>query len=211
MKKIAILDFGLGNLLSVKQAIKFCNAEPILTSNKNDILSCDKLIIPGVGAFGQGMRALESHGFDKLILDYVNLGKPILGICLGMQLLFEESEEFGFNQGLGLIEGKIKSIDNNFPNTKIKKPHISWSELQIEEKWKSLKIFHNIKNGDSVYFVHSFSLDEKTSNHVKALTYYKNIPIVAFVKKENIFGAQFHPEKSGKVGLQIINNFINVI
>ena len=209
-QNIAILDYGIGNLISVKKAIEYVGGTPIISSNFDKLLSCDKLILPGVGAYAKGMYLLNKRGLKNLVYEFIKTGKPIMGICLGMQLLFQESEEFGFTSGLGVLEGKIVSIKKNSKDKTIKIPHISWSELYFERGRENNILLCGIKKKDQVYFVHSYGVDYKTTDTIISSVYYYDIKIAAIVQKNNVFGCQFHPERSGEVGLKILENFLNI-
>lgn len=198
---IAIIDYGVGNLFSLLSSLKACGAEAVVTNNVDVIRKSDKLILPGVGAFEDAAKKLFDSGLDKIIKEEVASGKPLLGICLGMQLLFETSYEYGVYSGLGLIPGKIIGMEGTIPEN-LNIPHIGWNALKYK---KECPIFKYLKEGDFVYFVHSF-YGVDCDEHVTAVAEY-GIPITAAVQKENIFGCQFHPEKSGNVGLSILKAY----
>lgn len=194
---IAIIDYGVGNLGSVKNALDYLNLESVITSNKEIILSADKVILPGVGAFEDAMNAFLKLKLDEVIFECIKLNKPILGICVGMQMMFEYSYEYGKHKGLGLFKGNIiKFDDSNF-----KVPHMGWNNIEVVKENKLL----NDLNEEFVYFVHSYHLDE--SEYAIAYTEYANVKYPCAVSKDNIYAVQFHPEKSGDVGLQILKNF----
>ncbi|MBR6529523.1 MAG: imidazole glycerol phosphate synthase subunit HisH [Firmicutes bacterium] len=198
---IAIIDYGVGNLFSLSCSLKAVGADVVITGDEEVIRKADKLILPGVGAFGDAADKLFGSGLDKIILEEVSKGKPLMGICLGMQLLFEESFEYGQNKGLGLIKGSIVSMENKIPSG-LNVPHIGWNALDFK---KESPIFKYLKDGDFVYFVHTYygvDCDES----VTATTEY-GIPLTASVQKDNVYGCQFHPEKSGDVGLSILKAF----
>ncbi len=197
---IAIIDYGCGNLFSLKSSLNLLGIKSIVTSDFEEIKKADKIILPGVGAFGDAIESLRKTGLDKLILDEAKKGKPILGICLGMQLLFEKSFEYGKHSGLGLIEGKIISIKEV---SSLKIPHIGWNALNF--KGEKSPIFKYLNEGDCVYFVHSF-FGADCEKYTTATTEYQN-PITASVQNKNVFGCQFHPEKSGQIGLKILKAF----
>lgn len=212
-KKIAILDYGFGNTLSVSNALSKCNALPVVTKNEKLILNSNGLIIPGVGAFGKCMENILKKKFDKIIFQFASSNKPILGICLGMQILFQKSFEKGINKGLGILKGNIDRIDKFSVNKKfLKIPHVTWSKLELDLK-NNCSILNNVKPNQMVYFVHSYCVDKNSlvnKDIVKSFVNYSDVVIVALVQKENIYGCQFHPEKSGEVGLRILKNFINI-
>ena len=192
---IAIIDYGAGNLFSVKNALDFLGFENKITKSADDLRSADRLILPGVGAFPDAMRMLNESGLVGVIKEEVRK-KPLLGICLGMQMLFEKGYEFGETDGLGLIKGSVKLMKpENLPI-----PHIGWNELELNEKCPLLD-----KNNEYVYFVHSYAA-ECPSENVAAYCYY-GMKIPALVFNGNVYGAQFHPEKSGEVGLNILRRF----
>ncbi len=199
---IAIIDYGVGNLFSLKSSFEAIGAEIIVTNNPDEIRRADKILLPGVGAFEDAAKKLRDSGLAGIILEEVKNGKPLLGICLGMQLLFEKSFEYGEHEGLGLIKGEIRPISDVIPK-ELKIPHIGWNALHF--KGEPSPIFKNIKDGDFVYFVHSYygaNCDESviaTSEYGAELT--------AAVASNNVFGCQFHPEKSGEVGLNILRAF----
>ena len=198
---IAIIDYGVGNLFSLSSSLKAVGADVVITGDEEVIKKADKLILPGVGAFGDAADKLFGSGLDKVILEEVSKGKPLMGICLGMQLLFEESFEYGQHKGLGLIKGSIVSMENKIP-AGLNVPHIGWNALNFT---KESPIFKYLKDGDFVYFVHTYygvDCDES----VTATTEY-GIPLTASVQKDNVYGCQFHPEKSGDVGLSILKAF----
>lgn len=198
---IAIIDYGVGNLFSLSCSLKSVGADVIVTGDESVIRSADKLILPGVGAFEDAADKLFSSGLDKVILEEVKKGKPLMGICLGMQMLFEKSFEYGEHKGLGLIKGNIVSMSGKIPEN-LSIPHIGWNALSFKKK---SDLFKYINEGDCVYFVHSFygcDCDES----VTATAEY-GIDITASVESGNIFGCQFHPEKSGEVGLKILKAF----
>lgn len=197
---IAIIDYDAGNLKSVEKAFLHLGQEVVVTRNQDEILSADKVVLPGVGAFGDAMHKLHNYHLVDTIKQVVNNGKPFLGICLGMQLLFQSSEESMGVSGLSILEGDITKIPENCD---LKVPHIGWNSLNIRE---SSKLFHGIEQNAYVYFVHSYYLKAKNEMEVAATTDYVT-RIHASVEKDNIFGCQFHPEKSGDVGLQILKNF----
>jgi len=197
---IAIVDYGVGNLFSLECSLSAIGAETIVTGDREIIEKCDKIILPGVGAFSDAIYKLKSSGLAEVIVNQAKKGKPILGICLGMQLLFEKSFEYGEYEGLGLIKGEIRPIGQVAPNVKV--PHIGWNVLNFSGEVPP--IFKYINNGSFVYFVHSFYGAECDS--VCATTDY-GIDLTAAVAKGNIFGCQFHPEKSGDVGLNILRGF----
>jgi len=206
--KIVVIDYDIGNVKSIINAFKFNNCDVLLSREKNEILSADGLILPGVGAFSQGMANLKKYNLDIIIKEYSDLNKPLLGICLGMQMLMEESEEFGLNKGIGLFKGNVIKIPVN--NTNVKLPHISWAELKKSTINWSDSILNNIKENSQMYFVHSFVVNPKNDFEILSKTIYNGTEFCSSLKKGKIFGCQFHPEKSGKIGLNIINNFINL-
>ncbi len=195
---MVVVDYGVGNLHSVVKALQKVGAQPIVSSDKNLIAKADKLVLPGVGNFGQCAKNLDDYGLRQTVLDFAKSGKPFLGICVGMQLLFSSSEESEEFKGLGLIEGKVVKLSNNG----LKVPQIGWNKLSFPIK---SQLFDNIKSGDYVYFVHSYYANAACNNTI-ATTDYGDV-ITAAVQKDNIFGVQFHPEKSGLVGLKILGNF----
>ena len=202
---IAIVDYNIGNLASVINAFKVLGEDVVVESNPNRLKEYDKLILPGVGAFGDAMEHLRANGMDKAIKEYANRGKPLLGICLGMQLLFDSSEEFGSNSGLGLIEGRVVAFNESKFEQKLKVPHMGWNELFVQ---KDTALFRDLPKEFYLYFVHSFHI-ECDDKYVIGKTYY-GYDFVSAVNKNNIYGIQPHPEKSHKNGLKIIENFINL-
>ena len=201
---IAIIDYGVGNLFSLEASFKKIGAETVITSDPSVIMSSERVILPGVGAFGDASDKLRQSGLMEVICDYVSTGKPIMGICLGMQLLFEYSEEFGHHEGLSLLNGGIVSMKDVVP-TDYKIPQIGWNKLKIV---KDNPLFKYINNGDHVYFVHSYYA-VNCDDSLLANTEY-GAEITAAVAKDNVYGCQFHPEKSGEVGLNILRGFLEV-
>ena len=210
-KKITIIDYGCGNILNLARAIKFLGCEVEITHDKKKIINSSHVILPGVGAFENAIRQLEKYNLRNTILEYTKLNKPLLGICLGMQILLTVSYEFGTHEGLNLIEGEVIKISNK-KNREIKIPHIGWNEIypnKEKKDWKN-KILKNSLIGESFYFVHSFICSTKNSGSTIAVCDYSGISIPAIVSVGNIFGCQFHPEKSGKNGLVILKNFCEI-
>lgn len=200
---IAIIDYGAGNLHSVKNALDFLGAESIITSDASEILKADKVILPGVGAFGDAMASLDGRGLVSVINETVKSKKPFLGICLGLQLMFCESEESPGVRGLGIFKGKVVKIPEK-ENLKI--PHMGWNDLKMAKESKILK---DLGEEPFVYFVHSYYLKAEDESIVSAYTEYGSRLGIA-VERDNIFATQFHPEKSGKTGLKILKNFIEL-
>jgi glutamine amidotransferase len=198
---IAIIDYGVGNLFSLKSSLNSLGIANIVTKDENEIAKADKIILPGVGAFKDAIKSLRDFGLDKVVINEAKKGKPILGICLGMQLLFERSFEYGEHVGLGLIKGDIAPIADEVDSS-YKIPHIGWNGLHFTKK---SPIFKYLKEGDCVYFVHSF-YGKNCDDSVIATTEYGAI-LTAAVGSGNVFGCQFHPEKSGNVGLSILKAF----
>lgn len=209
--EVVIIDYGISNILSVQQGFEEIGASVIVTSNAHVIQEAKYLVLPGVGAFRKAMQALQNLKLLDSIVKAANRGVPLLGICLGMQLLLDESDEFGLTKGLGLIPGRIEKFPagkNDFSPIKI--PQINWHELvpSISNKsWKN-SLLNNIRPNDAVYFVHSFVAKPQNQNHILADYICSGNRISAVIVKDNIIGCQFHPEKSGKVGLDILKNFI---
>ena len=201
---IAVIDYGAGNLQSVVKALNHIGCECIVTDKKEDILKADGAILPGVGSFADAMDCMRKSGADQAVLEFVKTGKAFLGICLGLQLLFDGSEESPGVQGLGLLKGSVTKIPNQ--NNTLKIPHMGWNSLDI---LKHDGIFKNIPQNSYVYFVHSYYLKAENENIVAARTTY-GIDLDVSVQYQNIFATQFHPEKSGEVGLQILRNFIDI-
>lgn len=197
---IAIIDYDAGNIRSVEKALIALGEQPVVTRDKNTILAADKLILPGVGAFGDAMERLHQYGLVDVIREAVKNGTPLLGICLGLQLLFEHSDESDGVKGLGILKGQILKIPDS-PGLKI--PHMGWNSLHIQN---SGRLFKGIPENTYVYFVHSYYLQAEEKEIVKATTQYSTC-IHASVEKENVFACQFHPEKSSRWGLKILENF----
>ena len=198
---IAIVDYGVGNLFSLERSFNAIGVEVEITSDPEKICAAEKILLPGVGAFGDAAEKLRSTGLDKVVVEQAQSGKPLMGICLGMQLLFEESLEYGCHKGLGLIPGRVVSIEQVIPQG-LKIPHMGWNALAFQ---KDSPLMANIQNGDCVYFVHSFCAVD-CGDAVIAMAEY-GAPVTAAVQKNNVFGCQFHPEKSGAVGLNILRAF----
>ena len=196
---IAIIDYGAGNLHSVKNALDFLNAESIVTGDSETILNADKVILPGVGAFGDAMKCLEKSGLVETVKAVAKSGKPLLGICLGLHLMFEESDETPGVKGLGIFKGKIVKIPEK---DGLKIPHMGWNQLEFNRK---CPLLDGVAENDSVYFVHSY-MAQTAQENVSAYCDY-GVKVPALVWKNQIYGAQFHPEKSGKIGLQMLRNF----
>ncbi len=199
---IAIVDYGMGNLRSVENALDFLGIQSIITSDKETILNSDGIILPGVGAFPDAIDNIKEAGLDKVLKEAVNKGKPLLGICLGMQLLFEESDEVKLSKGLGFLKGRIEKL-----NIDLKVPHMGWNSLNME---KESPILNGIKKGSHVYFVHSYYAVTGEEGILNAYADY-GVKVPGVVSKGNVYGIQFHPEKSGEIGLRMLKNFGEMI
>ncbi|MBQ2981635.1 MAG: imidazole glycerol phosphate synthase subunit HisH [Lachnospiraceae bacterium] len=200
---IAIIDYDAGNIRSVEKAFNFLGHETIVTRDRDILLSADKVILPGVGSFGDAMDKLNNYKLVPVIEEICQKKTPFMGICLGLQLLFKSSEESKGVSGLGILDGDIVRFSDEFG---LKIPHIGWNSLEIS---KDGRLFKDISNQSYVYFVHSYYLKAKDEAIVKATSSYGNL-IHASVEKDNIFACQFHPEKSGEVGLKLLSNFANL-
>lgn len=207
---IAIIDYDAGNIRSVEKAIKYLGEDAVITSDRDVILKADGAILPGVGAFGDAMEKLKARNLVDVINEYVKTKKPFLGICLGLQLLFESSEESPGVEGLGLLKGTITKIPNEYNDgDKVitqKVPQIGWNSIEVNP---SSKLFKGVESGSFVYFVHSYYLTAENIDEVAATTKY-GVKIHASVEKDNVMATQFHPEKSSDVGLKILSNFIDM-
>ena len=201
---IAIVDYGVGNLFSLNSSLELIGAESVVTADKAVLRSADKILLPGVGAFEDAARKLRESGLADLIKELAAAGKPLLGICLGMQMLFEKSYEYGEHEGLGLIPGNVRPIRDVVP-ADYKIPHIGWNALHLKQV---NPIFKYISEGDCVYFVHSFYAAD-CDDHVVATAEY-GAELTAAVARGNVYGCQFHPEKSGNVGLSILRKFCEI-
>ncbi len=200
---IAIIDYDAGNIKSVEKALLLLGEEPVVTGDGDTILAADKVILPGVGAFGDAMETIRRYGLESVIHQVVDKGTPFMGICLGLQLLFERSDESPGVEGLGILKGEILRIPDR-PGWKI--PHMGWNSLHLENEGR---LFRGIPENAYVYFVHSYYLRAASEQIVRASTEYC-AHIHASVEKDNVFACQFHPEKSGDVGLRILKNFVEL-
>ena len=201
---IAIVDYGVGNLFSLKSSLDRIGEKSVVTGSEKTIIDADKVILPGVGAFGDAAEKLRETGLDKAVTQVADEGKPLLGICLGMQLLLEKSFEFGEHKGLGLIKGEVKPIDP-FVEKGAKIPQMGWNSLNFT---KDCPIFKYIRNGEYVYFVHSYHGTGCGSDVAATVDYFGTL--TAAVSRKNVFGCQFHPEKSGDAGLSILKAFCSL-
>ena len=198
---IAIVDYGVGNLFSLESSLKRVGAETVVTSDRAVIERAEKIILPGVGAFADAAKKLKESGLGDVVKAQAALGKPVMGICLGMQMLFEKSYEYGENEGLGLLKGKVVPM-KGYIDENLKIPHIGWNTLRFVRK---NPLFKYLKNGDYVYFVHSYFVSGCQDSLIADTEYGKTL--TAAVAKGNVYGCQFHPEKSGDVGLKILQAF----
>ncbi|HCA05269.1 MAG TPA: imidazole glycerol phosphate synthase subunit HisH [Ruminococcaceae bacterium] len=200
---IAVIDYNAGNLQSVYKAFKHIGCDCFITRDRDRIMNADGAVLPGVGSFGDTVDTLEKFGIKQVVIDFINSGKPFLGICLGLQLLFPHSEESPEAEGLGVFDGEIRRIPNG---EGLKIPHMGWNSLRVN---KDSRLFKGIEDNPYVYFVHSYYLDAADKSIVAANTEY-GVTIDAAVEKGNVFATQFHPEKSGELGLQILKNFAEI-
>ncbi len=200
MKKIGIISCNVNNLFSISNAFKKLDCLPIISNDKKVLIGCDMLVLPGVGAFNVAMQNIIKQNVDTTISDFLKTGKIFLGICLGFQLLFEQSEEFKKTKGLGLVKGDVVSLDKN----KMIVPHVGWNNVETTNKNNSIP-----KNMNSFYFVHSYYAKPKNLADIFCSTEYGNLKFCSGIKKNNLYGIQFHPEKSGKNGINFLSNLIN--
>lgn len=211
MKKVIVIDYGIGNVRSIQNALGNIGVETLLTRKIDEIISADAVILPGVGAFNHGMSNLKQFGLISALKEYVNTGKPFLGICLGMQMLFEGSVEFDSSEeGLGFIKGEVII----FPKYNIRLPHIGWNEIHepVSGRWKGTLLDHELINeGTDVYFVHTFVGNPTDKSVILSLTEYEGVKFCSSVHQDNIYGTQFHPEKSANLGAEILKKFVELI
>ena len=198
---IAIVDYGVGNLYSLERSFHAIGEPVTVSADPKVIAGADKILLPGVGAFGDAAEKLRATGLDAVVKEQAQTGKPLMGICLGMQLLFDEGHEYGVHPGLGLIPGKVLPIKDVIPKD-LKIPHMGWNALEIQ---KDSPLFRDIRQGDCVYFVHSYYAAQCREHTIATAEY--GAQLTAAVQKDNVFGCQFHPEKSGTVGLKILRAF----
>ena len=211
MNQVSIVDYGMGNIKSVCRALEHVGAKPNLCSDPEKLKCADRVILPGVGAFGDGMVELKKTGMDQALVAYADAGRPLLGICLGMQLLFDSSEEHGSHQGLGLIPGTVQNIPTKSEDGWLCKiPHIGWSPILTGttcNRWNK-SILENIPQHACFYFVHSYVAVPNESKYILAECLYGRTNLTAVARNENMIGTQFHPEKSGRLGLRLLHNFM---
>lgn len=207
---IAVIDYGVGNLFSLLSSLNYVGLDTKLTNDIEEIKNAKGIILPGVGAFRDAIGNLEKYGLKETLISEAKKGKPFLGICLGMQMLFEKSYEYGEYEGLGLINGTVEEIKKYIPeNSDLKIPHMGWNSLIINERFKDDKILKDVDNNEYVYYVHSYFAKTDTKNIVTYSEYGTKIP--GIVKNENVYGMQFHPEKSGDTGLKLLKNWGELI
>jgi len=207
---IAVIDYGVGNLFSLLSSLNYVGLDTKLTNDVKEIKSAKGIILPGVGAFRDAVSNLEKYGLKDILIDEAKNGKPFLGICLGMQMLFEKSYEYGEYEGLGLINGTVEEIKKYISeNSDLKIPHMGWNSLIINERFKDDKILKDVDNNEYVYYVHSYFAKTDMKNIVTYSEYGTKIP--GIVKNENVYGMQFHPEKSGDTGLKLLKNWGELI
>jgi glutamine amidotransferase len=210
--KVTIIDYGVGNLLSVQRGLEKCGASVTISADPKVLLSSERVVFPGVGAFPDGMNALNKLNLNSVIKDFVQTGRPLLAICLGMELLFDESTEFSLTSGLALISGRVVPVPSLSPQgEKLKIPHIGWAELETtktHQNWDKT-VLSDVKPFESAYFVHSYMAVPKYEENLVSTVSYGGNNLAAVVQKDNITGCQFHPEKSGEVGLRILSRFCN--
>ena len=207
---IAVIDYGVGNLFSLLSSLKYVGLNTKLTNDIEEIKNAKGIILPGVGAFRDAIGNLEKYRLKEILINEAKNGKPFLGICLGMQMLFEKSYEYGEYEGLGLINGTVEEIKKYIPeNSDLKIPHMGWNSLIINERFKDDKILKNVDNNEYVYYVHSYFAKTDMKNIVAYSEYGTKIP--GIVKNENVYGMQFHPEKSGDTGLKLLKNWGELI
>ena len=198
---VTIVDYGVGNLFSLRSSFAAIGEEVIVTADHTALQKADRILLPGVGAFADAAEKLRLSGLDRVLKSHVDAGKPLMGICLGMQMLFEKSYEYGCHEGLGFIPGSVVPMAGRIP-AELKVPHIGWNGLHMK---KTSPLFENVQEGQCVYFVHSYYADQ-CDEYVTATAEY-GIELTAAVARENVMGCQFHPEKSGSVGLAILKAF----
>ena len=207
---IAVIDYGVGNLFSLLSSLNYVGLDTKLTNNIEEIKNAEGIILPGVGAFRDAIGNLEKYGLKEILINEAKNGKPFLGICLGMQMLFEKSYEYGEYEGLGLINGTVQEIKKYIPeNSDLKIPHMGWNSLAINDGFKDDKILKDVDNNEYVYYVHSYFAKTDIKNIVAYSEYGTKIP--GIVKNENVYGMQFHPEKSGDTGLKLLKNWGELI
>jgi len=213
MASVTIIDYGIGNLLSVTRAFEHCGAAVVVTGEPDAIRIADRLVLPGVGAFNDGMQGIRDRGLTGPIREFAATGRPFLGICLGMQMMLDTGEEFGLHEGLGLIPGKVITIPSTGTDGRSHKiPHIGWSPLELPAAAPSWAhtILEGIAPGAAAYFVHSYTAHPANAGHRLADCNYNGRLISAVVRSGSLYGCQFHPEKSGEVGLAIVRNFLRL-
>ena len=207
---IAVIDYGVGNLFSLLSSLNYVGLDTKLTNSIEEIKNANGIILPGVGAFRDAIGNLEKYGLKETLINEAKNGKPFLGICLGMQMLFEKSYEYGEYEGLGLINGTVEEIKKYIPeNSDLKIPHMGWNSLIINERFKDDKILKDVDNNEYIYYVHSYFAKTDMKNIVTYSEYGTKIP--GIVKNENVYGMQFHPEKSGDTGLKLLKNWGELI
>ena len=207
---IAVIDYGVGNLFSLLSSLNYVGLHTKLTNDIEEIKNAKGIILPGVGAFRDAIGNLEKYGLKETLINEAKNGKPFLGICLGMQMLFEKSYEYGEYEGLGLINGTVEEIKKYIPgNSDLKIPHMGWNSLMINDRFKDDKILKDVDNNEYVYYVHSYFAKTDMKNIVTYSEYETKIP--GIVKNENVYGMQFHPEKSGDTGLKLLKNWGELI
>lgn len=211
MNNVLLVDYGLGNLFNVKRALEHCGARVHVSANPDEIAHAGKILLPGVGAFADGMREIRRLGIDQALRHAAATGSPLLGICLGMQMLLDESEEYGSSEGLGLISGKVAAIpQTDSDGQALKIPHIGWNELVMPKGrtcWTG-SLLSTTAPGTAFYFVHSFMAQPSSPSHRVADCHYGHHAVSAMIARDNVMGCQFHPEKSGEAGLSILRRFI---
>ena len=205
---IAIIDYHMSNLFSVRNALEYLGIDSEITSNVTKIMTAKGAILPGVGAFAEAMKHLKSLDLIQPIKDFVDSGKPFMGICLGLQLLLSESEEFGYTDGLGIVEGKVEKFENH-ENIRIV-PHVGWNSIKKKNKMKrdiSIDPLSEVESGEYFYFVHSYYVKPDNEGDICTTTRYSSLEFCSSILMDNLFASQFHPEKSGEIGLKILNDF----